>query len=134
MGNSLGKYFVQKAFNNNSMEIIKEIIANLKQAVIDRIPKISWLDKTTAGKIIKEIDNINYEEIGYPDYILKPKELFEMEYNNFEIDSNVFLNTIVNFEMFYSKKFGFFGNDDKWRMLPQVIFNIFIFLLLLLFF
>jgi len=134
MGNALGKYFVQKAFNGNSKEIANELIVNIKQAMVDRIPKISWLDKSTADYALEKINKMSYEKVGYPDYILNPKELSEKDYKGFEVDSDILLNTIVNYNIFNrnkaNKKIDDPVDNSEWMMTPQVIYlNIYIYIL-----
>jgi len=126
MGDALGKYFAQKAFKGNSKEIAKEHIANIKQAMINRIQKMSWLDKATADYALEKADKITYEKIGYPDYIFKPKELLEKDYEGFEIDPHILVNTIINFEVFnikrYNRKIDNPVDFSEWFMKPYVIF------------
>jgi len=125
MGNALGKYFVQKAFNGNSKEIANELIVNIKQAMVDRIPKISWLDKSTADYALEKINKMSYEKVGYPDYILNPKELSEKDYKGFEVDSDILLNTIVNYNIFNrnkaNKKIDDPVDNSEWMMTPQTV-------------
>jgi len=125
MGNAVGKYFVEKAFNGNSKEEAEELVDNIKQIMLDRIPKISWLDQSTIDHAIKKVNKMSSEKVGYPDYILKPKELLK-DYEDFEIDSNVFFNTVVNYRLFwerkYIKKIDESVDDSEWLMTPQVLF------------
>jgi len=122
MGFAVGKYFVEKTFNENSKEIVKEMVDNIKQAMYDRIPKMSWLDQSTTNFAIEKLNKMSSDKIGYPDYIFKPKELLK-DYEGFEIDSDVFFNTLVNFQIFtlkkYIRKIDEPVDDDKWFLKPQ---------------
>jgi len=131
MGDPLGKYFVQKAFNGNSKEIANELIVNIKQTMVDRIPKLSWLDKATADYAIEKVNKMSYEKVGYPDYILKPKELLEKGYKEFEVDPDILLNTMVNaYKVSVIKIIKSIDDpvdNSEWIMTPQVIYiNIYI--------
>jgi len=121
MGNALGKYYIQKVFNDNIKVMTKEIIVNIKQSMEDRIQNVSWLDLFTAGQATETLKSMTYEKIGYPDYIFKPKELFVKEYEGFEVDSSVFLNSIVNYEIFFHKKIEVPKDHSKWDMTPQTV-------------
>jgi len=125
MGNALGKYFAQKAFKGNSKEIAKEHIANIKQAMIDRIPKMSWLDKATADYATEKVNKLIYEKIGYPDYIFNPKELLEKDYEGFDVDPHILFNTLVNFKVFninkYNKKIDNPVDFSEWFMKPYTV-------------
>ena len=126
MGNAIGKYFVEKAFNGNSKESAKELIANIKQAMLNRIPEMSWLDQATADYAIEKANKMTYEKIGYADYILNPKELLEKDYEGLDIDSNTFFNTMLNNVIFSIKKnikkIDEPVDKDEWKMMPQVNF------------
>jgi len=92
--------------------------------MINRIPKISWLDQATADYAIEKVKKMYTENIGYPDYILKPKELLK-EYEGFEIDSDVFFNTIINYTKFIVGK-NIKSIDEpvdlhEWKITPQKI-------------
>jgi len=93
--------------------------------MIDRIPKISWLDKSTADYALEKADKMTFEKIGYPDYMLNPKELLEKDYKGFEVDSDILLNTIVNYDLFNRKKTNKKIDDpvdkSEWMMTPQTV-------------
>lgn len=103
MGNAVGKYYIEKAFNGNSKNEIKELIGNIKEAMLKRIPETTWLDKATADYDLKKIKNMNDENIGFPDYLLEPKEVLK-EYEGLEIDPEIFFNTLLNYNLYYIKK------------------------------
>jgi len=125
MGTALGKYYIEKAFEGRSKEISKEIINNIKQAMLERIPKMAWIDKATAEYAIEKVNKMSSEKIGYADYILKPEELWEKDYKGFEFDSESLFNTIINSEMFLArkaiKKLDVPVDDSEWRMTPQTV-------------
>jgi len=125
MGTALGKYYIEKAFEGNSKEIAKEIINNIKQAMLDRLPKMAWIDKDTAEYAIEKVNKMSSEKIGYADYILNPKELWERDYEGFEIDSESFFNTVINNEIFLArknvKKYDVPVDGKEWEMTPQTV-------------
>jgi len=124
MGNALGKYFVEKTFTGNSMEEVKEMISNIKQAMLNRILETSWLDQTTFDEAINKVNKITFDNIGYPVYILKPKELIK-DYEGFEVDSEVLFNTIINYGKFIVRKkiksIDEPVKSDEWIMNPQTV-------------
>jgi len=133
MGNALGKYFVEKTFTGNSTEEVKEMISNIKQAMLNRILETSWLDQTTFDEAINKVNKITFDNIGYPVYILKPKELIK-DYEGFEVDSEVLFNTIINYSKFIVRKkiksIDEPVKSDEWIMNPQVHIILFFFFLL----
>jgi len=120
MGNALGKYYVQKAFNDNSKVMAKEIIVNIKQAMADKIPEMTWLDESTAFQVTEILNEMDYKNIGYPDYIFEPKELLVKEYEGFEVDSKVLLNSMLNYIIFSNGKLEVPKDTTIWEMTPQV--------------
>jgi len=124
MGNAVGKYFVEKAFDDNITIMVKEIAENIRQIMLNRALNVAWPDLTTSEIVIKKIKNMNFDKIGYPDYILNPKELLK-EYEGFEIDPDVFFNTIVNYELFTErktfKKVEVPADYKGWKELPQTV-------------
>jgi len=125
MGNALGKYFVEKTFNGDSKEEVKEMINYIKQTMLNRIPNISWLDQATADYAVEKVNEMYSENIGYPDYILNPKELLKKDYEGLEIDSNVFFNTMVNYNIFSVKENIKIIDEpvvfNEWKMTPQTV-------------
>jgi len=125
MGIVLSKYFVEKVYDINSKEMITDIIDNIKQAMFNRISEMKWVDQSTPNHIKKKVKEMDFKNIGYPDYIFKPKKLLK-EYEGFEIDSDVFFNTVVNYGLFTERKNYKKIDEDvvfnEWKKIPQVIF------------
>jgi len=123
MGNAVGKYFVEKTFNNNLRKMVIDIAENIRQALENLA--FQYKDKWSESvyEIIEyKISNVNFNKIGYPDYILNPKELLK-EFEGFEIDPDVFFNTIVNYGLFNErkvlKKMDVPADYKGWKELPQ---------------
>jgi len=103
MGIVLSKYFIEKVYDNNSKEMVKDIIDNIKESMINRISDMKWIDQSTPNYVKRKVKEMDFKKIGYPDYIFKPKKLLK-EYEGFEIDSDVFFNTMVNYGLFVERK------------------------------
>ncbi|ORX68079.1 zincin [Anaeromyces robustus] len=74
MGMATGKLFIENTFAGNSKEIAESIIDNIKEAMVKRIPNMTWLDEPTAEYAVNKTLAIE-KMIGFPDYITDPIEL-----------------------------------------------------------
>ncbi|ORX64699.1 hypothetical protein BCR32DRAFT_330535 [Anaeromyces robustus] len=94
MGMATGRLFVEKAFSSDSKEMVEDMIDNIKEAMIKRIPEMEWLDKPTAEYAMKKTEVIG-KMIGYPDYINDPTELAK-KYEGLESFGEDFFTNIIN--------------------------------------
>jgi len=121
MGSAVGKYYVEKSLSKEYKKAAEEFTKNIKQAMIERIPKMEWLDDQTREYAIKKVNKIN-DIVGYPDYILKPQELIK-EYEGLEIFSDDFFTNDMNSNMFGMKQkmklIDQPANKEKWNNPPQ---------------
>jgi len=110
----ISKYFIQKNFNDDYKKEVKNMVDNIKKAMINRIPKIEWLDDETKEyaiqKGLKMID-----KIGYPDEIMDPKKLYQM-YEDLEIN-NLF-NLIIKSNISSFGKNLKYLDKNEWLMEP----------------
>jgi len=91
---SVSKIFVDQVFGENDKKNIEIMIENIRESMNRRISELSWLDKETKEKANKKASSLIHE-IGYPDFIMNPKELYDY-YETLEIDPNDLLNNIIN--------------------------------------
>ncbi|OUM64690.1 hypothetical protein PIROE2DRAFT_42288, partial [Piromyces sp. E2] len=123
MGKALGRYYIEKAFEGDSKTNAEEVIDYIKEAMINRIPKMTWLDKETSEYAIKKV-KIMPTKIGYPDDILNPKKL-EEDYEDLIIDPEDIFTTNVNFGIFAIKenikKLNKKVDFNEWYMTPQTV-------------
>jgi len=118
MGMALGKYYVEKKFNESAKEITKEFFDNLEEAMIERFSSIEWFDDQTREYAIQKVLNINDNNIGFPDYIKDPQVYIEY-YKDLTIDTEVLVNTAINSRAFKIKKelIKFVTNENsEWGM------------------
>eukprot|EP00833_Pecoramyces_ruminatium_P009687 jgi/Orpsp1_1/1183719/evm.model.c7180000086409.1 len=98
MGMALGKFFIERNFSDNIKNEGEKMVNYIKEAMLERIPQIEWLDKDTRDyaitKALKMIDNI-----GYPEYLMNPEKLSE-KYREFETDPNDYFTTMINYDSY----------------------------------
>jgi len=88
--NSLDKNDLNKARKD-----VKEMIENIRETMIQRIPKMEWLDEETKEKAIEKTLKMK-EIIGYDEDKMSSKKIYE-KYEKFDI--NDYFSYIVNKEV-----------------------------------
>ncbi|ORX57153.1 zincin [Piromyces finnis] len=84
---TVSKYYVSNYFDDNNKVIVKQMINNIKEAMIIRINKMEWLDEETKEYAMKKVSKMK-ESIGYFDDIMNPKKIYQ-EYENLNIDNKL---------------------------------------------
>uniref|UniRef100_A0A8C9XZ20 endothelin-converting enzyme 1 n=1 Tax=Sander lucioperca TaxID=283035 RepID=A0A8C9XZ20_SANLU len=74
LGFALGALFVKATFDKHSKEKAEEMINGIRSAFKDALDRLSWMDSHTR-KAAKEKADAIYDMIGFPEFILEPKEL-----------------------------------------------------------
>ncbi|CAG8542412.1 14891_t:CDS:10, partial [Acaulospora morrowiae] len=126
MGLMAGRFFVLKAFGGQSKEIADQLIGSLKDAFINRMPKIEWLDDATRDKAIDKVEKI-IQKVGYPTKspdTMSPGSLAEY-YDKIVINNDTFFENIVSAERWQSErqwqKIGKPVDRGHWYMTPQTV-------------
>ncbi|ORX81867.1 zincin [Anaeromyces robustus] len=97
-----GEIFNKKAFGADDKKNIEVMIKNIEESMNKRISELSWLDETTKENANKKAHSL-IKEVGYPDFIMNPKELYEYS-KDLEIDPNEFFNNLINYIKFKNTK------------------------------
>ncbi|HTG17122.1 MAG TPA: M13 family metallopeptidase [Blastocatellia bacterium] len=66
LGEALGQLYVDKAFGPEAKSRAKELVANLKAALRDRLGALDWISEGTRKQALRKLDAIAVK-IGYPD-------------------------------------------------------------------
>ena len=72
----IGRYYMDRMFNKESINDMKEFISNIKEAFNIMLEENEWMDKTTKEHSIKKLKAIK-EYIAFPDYTLNDTELLQ---------------------------------------------------------
>jgi len=113
---ALGKYYVDKHFTEDLKNEGKQMVENIREAMKQRILEIEWLEEETKTSAIKKILEMK-DGIGYPDYIMEPKKLYQ-KYKNVEITD--YLTLILSEKSFtFGNKLRFLDKNE-WKMAPHV--------------
>jgi len=102
MDYALAKFFYENNFPSNKREYAEKVIEYIKQSMMNRIPKMEWLDDETIEYAYKKVAAMT-EVIGSDDYYLNSEFLFE-QYKSLEFDENDFFTNMI-------KYFGYANNN-----------------------
>jgi len=121
MGWILGKYFVEHKYTEVTKKDAEATIEYVKQAMVNRIPQMAWLDEKTKQAAIKKVFKM-IDRIGYPSFVMDPKKLAE-DYEEFETVSDDYFTNKINYNYFsLGKNIKLFNQNydtEHWHMTPQ---------------
>ncbi|ORX79467.1 zincin [Anaeromyces robustus] len=121
LGWILGKYFVENKFTDITKKDAVDTIEYVKQAMVNRIPQMAWLDEKTKEAAIRKVFLMT-NKIGFPDFIMDPKKLAE-DYEEYETVPDDYFTNMINYEYYslghnlklYNKNY----DKEHWYMTPQ---------------
>ncbi|XP_024898113.1 endothelin-converting enzyme 2 isoform X4 [Pteropus alecto] len=123
LGFALGSLFVKATFDRQSKEIAEGMISEIRTAFEEALEKLVWMDEKTRQAAKEKADTI-YDMIGFPDFILEPKELDDV-YDGYEVSEDSFFQNMLNLYNFSAKVMADQlrkpPSRDQWSMTPQTV-------------
>ncbi|XP_032027679.1 endothelin-converting enzyme 2 isoform X4 [Hylobates moloch] len=123
LGFALGSLFVKATFDRQSKEIAEGMISEIRTAFEEALGQLVWMDEKTRQAAKEKADAI-YDMIGFPDFILEPKELDDV-YDGYEISEDSFFQNMLNLYNFSAKVMADQlrkpPSRDQWSMTPQTV-------------
>uniref|UniRef100_A0A4W5PUN4 endothelin-converting enzyme 1 n=1 Tax=Hucho hucho TaxID=62062 RepID=A0A4W5PUN4_9TELE len=123
LGFALGALFVKATFDKHSKKIVEGMINEIRTAFKDALDHIKWMDKQTRTAAKDKADTI-YNMIGFPDFILDPKELDDV-YDWYDVSEDNFFQNTLNFYNFSARVMADHlrkpPNRDQWSMTPPTV-------------
>ncbi|KAF0030986.1 hypothetical protein F2P81_017717 [Scophthalmus maximus] len=101
LGFALGALFVKATFDKHSKDIAEEMINEIRSAFKEALDRLSWMDDQTRQAAKDKADAI-YDMIGFPEFILDPKELDDV-YDGYEVSDDSFFQNMLNFYNFSAR-------------------------------
>uniref|UniRef100_A0A674NDR0 endothelin-converting enzyme 1 n=1 Tax=Takifugu rubripes TaxID=31033 RepID=A0A674NDR0_TAKRU len=96
---------------------------SLKWTFKEALDRLGWMDGTTRQAAKEKADAI-YDMIGFPEFILDPKELDDV-YDGYEVSDESFFQNMLNFYNFSSRVMADQlrkpPNKDQWSMTPPTV-------------
>jgi len=91
----IGSIYVQAAFNEESKQVMKDMIKNVKTSFEDDIlPAADWMDSETKS-IAQKKEKAVMDFIGYPDYIVTDKAKMDKDYEDYKIENGKLFSNAV---------------------------------------
>lgn len=123
MGFAVGAMFVRQNFRGESKPLAESMIAAVKVAFQRNFDRLDWMDEETRKAARDKAEAIT-DMIGYPKFILNPKELDEL-YADIEIDADgYFLNNVRSNQFSLRQnlvKLNEPVNKTLWGMTPSTV-------------
>uniref|UniRef100_A0A452HI17 Endothelin-converting enzyme 1 n=1 Tax=Gopherus agassizii TaxID=38772 RepID=A0A452HI17_9SAUR len=101
LGFALGAMFVKATFAEDSKKIAEEMITEIKTAFEESLATLQWMDEETRKSAKEKADAI-YDLIGYPKFILDPKELDKV-FHDYEAVSSLYFENVMQFYNFSAR-------------------------------
>ena len=114
MGEALGQLFVKEYFNEKAKKRYEDLVEAIRDALKERITKLSWMSDSTKAKAYDKLAKIK-KKVGYPD---KWKDFSAMQISKVSYVENIQSAT----QWWYNYNVGKLGkpvNRDEWDMTPQ---------------
>ncbi|MBZ3881225.1 Endothelin-converting enzyme 2 [Sciurus carolinensis] len=154
LGFALGSLFVKATFDRQSKEIAEGMISEIRSAFEEALGQLVWMDEKTRQAAKEKVSNdwgwsailrrgwrirffwdlrrktcslqadAIYDMIGFPDFILEPKELDDV-YDGYEVSEDSFFQNMLNLYNFSAKvmadQLRKAPSRDQWSMTPQTV-------------
>ncbi len=116
MGDALGQLYVQKYFPAEAKERMLKLVANLQQALGERIDVQEWMSDSTKRVAHEKLDAF-YVKVGYPD---KWKDYSSLQVSDIYLQNILFCNEWAIQDMI-ANHLGKPVDKDEWHMTPQTV-------------
>ncbi|KAG8142234.1 putative Endothelin converting enzyme 1 protein [Naja naja] len=97
LGFVLGAMFVRANFAEDSRAIAEEMILEIKMALEESLDSLGWMDEETRRSAREKADAI-YDMIGYPKFILDPKELDKV-FHDYDPVPDLYYENVMQWSM-----------------------------------
>uniref|UniRef100_A0A8C8GKC2 Endothelin-converting enzyme 1 n=1 Tax=Oncorhynchus tshawytscha TaxID=74940 RepID=A0A8C8GKC2_ONCTS len=121
LGFALGAMFVKATFDEDSKAIAEDMVSEIKWAFEDSLKYVGWMDQETK-KAAKEKADAIYNMVGYPKFIMDPKELDKV-FN--DVGSDLYFQNVMQYYNFSARvtadQLRKTPNRDQWSMTPPTV-------------
>jgi len=123
LGMAVGALFIRQNFNHESKVVALEMIHTLREAFIEILGELEWMDEETRAVARDKALAMN-ERIGYPELLTDADSLAE-EYAMLNVTDGEFLQNILNIKRYEAQynlqKLRQPVAKDKWSTEPAVV-------------
>lgn len=123
LGFAVAAMFVRSNNSTRPKPLAEKIISEVREAFKKNLQTLDWMDVDTRKAAIQKADAIS-DMIGYPDYILKAKQLDE-KYANLEVRRDRYFANNIKVNQFNLRKnlekLNKVVNKSEWGMTPHTV-------------
>lgn len=123
LGFALGAMFVKATFAENSKLQALKMIKEIKAAFEENLSTLTWMDDETRRAAREKAEAI-YDMIGYPNFIMDPKELDKV-FNDYNVTSDFYFENGMRFYNFSARvtadQLRKAPSKDQWSMTPPTV-------------
>lgn len=123
IGFALGAMFVREVFHGESKPMAENMINEIRDAFKENLPLLKWMDSDTR-KLAKEKADAITDMIGFPEFILDPKQL-DKKYEEMEFSEDEYFNNNIEVGKFAlrsnMRKLDRPTNRSEWKMTPPTV-------------
>ena len=114
MGEMLGRLYVEEFFNEKAKKRYKDMVEAIRDALKDRISKLTWMGDSTKQKAYTKLAAMK-SKVGYPD---KWKDMSALNIDKESLAKN-YMSARTFWHNYNYNKLGKPVNRDEWDMNPQ---------------
>lgn len=114
MGEMLGQLYIKEFFNEKAKQRYTKMVVDIKEALKDRISKLSWMSDTTKQKAYVKLATMK-SKVGYPE---KWKDFSSMKISRASFADN-YIQSRIWWHNYEFSKLGKPVDRDQWDMYPQ---------------
>ncbi|KAB7498346.1 Endothelin-converting enzyme 1 [Armadillidium nasatum] len=123
IGPAVGAMYIRSSFSEQDKKMASEMLEGIRKAFRRGLNSVPWMDGKTKLAALEKADHIS-DMIGYPEYILDPKEL-DHKFEDLEFSEDTFFENNMNVTLFKVKENlrRLFEpvNKTKWDMTPPTV-------------
>nr|ABO33468.1 endothelin converting enzyme-1 [Xenopus laevis] len=123
LGFALGAMFVKATFAETSKVQALRMIKEIKAAFEENLKTLSWMDDETRRAAREKAEAI-YDMIGYPNFIMDPKELDKV-FNDYDVTDDLYFENGMRFYNFSARvtsdQLRKAPSKDQWSMTPPTV-------------
>ena len=116
LGEAVGQMYVEKYFPAAAKERMVKLVANLQQALGERIKGLAWMSEETKARALEKLAAFHVK-IGYPD---KWRDYSKLDIKNDSYWANIVRASNFGFDYMIAKA-GKPVDKDEWLMTPQTV-------------
>lgn len=123
MGMAVSSLYVKRHFDSGSKQQAEIMIANIRQAFLEILNQVDWMDEETRQEAIVKAKSM-LQHIGFPSWIIDPPQL-DSEYQHLNFSSERYFENVIQLIQSFAKesrmKLRQQSERDKWTVAPSII-------------